>query len=175
MADLAPHDARDVHLLSPNNPTKKVTTTTDGAKERMDVAAEIVGGSFNLGAFTPKVNFSIANTATNTSTDTSILSVTAEGKVDFIGIDGSNSNYEIILKVDGTEIFRIGMSTVGSTLGLTGATGLPLPMWTETANKNFRYHPNEGVDFTTSFEILVKAEGNPLPTVNFLITHRESI
>ncbi len=155
---------------------KFVTVTSDGSKERLDVSATIEGGSFSLGAFTPKVNFSVANTATNASTDTSLLSITGKaGKVDFIGIDGSNANYEIILKVDGTEIFRIGMSTIGSTLGLTGATGLPLPMWTETANKNFRYHPNEGVDFTTSFEILVKAEGTPLPTVNFLITHRESI
>ncbi len=175
MGDTPIHDSRDMHIINPTDPTLKVTTTTDGAKELLDVSAKIIGGSFNLGAFTPKVNFSVANTVTNASTDTSILSVTGEGKVDFIGIDGSNSNYEIILKVDGTEIFRIGMSTVGSTLGLTGATGLPLPMWTETANKNFRYHPNEGVDFTTSFEILVKAEGTPLPTVNFLITHRETI
>jgi len=153
---------------------KIVTVTTDDGKERLDVSAKIVGGSFSLGIFIPMLNFSTANTALNTSTDTSLLSITAAGKIDFIGIAGSNSNYEIILKVDGTEVFRLPATTIGSTLGLTGATGLQLPIWMETANKNFRYHPNEAVDFSTSFEVLAKATGTPTGTVNFLINHRET-
>lgn len=40
MADLAPHDSRDVHLIDPTDPTKKGTYTVDGSKHRLDVATE---------------------------------------------------------------------------------------------------------------------------------------
>jgi len=154
--------------------SKTVTVTTDGAKERLDVSASIVGGTFNLGAFIPDIDFETATpVALNTSTDTSLKSETGHaGKLDFIGIQGNISTYEVILKVDGIEVFRLTMSEVGSTLDLTGTTGLQVPMWTETANKNFRYHPNEGLDFTDSFEILAKAvSGNP--SVTWIVTHRD--
>lgn len=174
---LGDDETKDVCLHdndSTSTDPKPVTTTEDGSKRRLDVSADIVGGTFNLGLFTPKLDFSVANTATNTSTDTSLLSVTASGKLDFIGIDGSNSNYELVFKVDTVEVYRLTMGQIGTTLGLTGATGLQLPIWTETANKNCRYFPNTPVDFATSFEVLVKATGTPSPTVNFIITHRET-
>ena len=154
--------------------SKAVTVTTDGAKERLDVDANVTGG-VTIQAFTPLVDFSVANTALNTSTDTSLFSDAGPnaGKIDFINIDGSNSNYEVVLKVDGVEIFRLSPTTVGTTLGMTGNTGLQTPFWTETANKNFRYHPNQPADFTDSWEILAKATTTPTPTVNWLTTHRD--
>ena len=149
-----------------------VTTTTDGAKERLDVAAKIVGGSFSLSAFAPETDFSVSGTALNTSTDTTLYTQTDVGKVDFIVVVGSNSNYEVVLEVDAVEVFRVKMSEL-ATLGLSNATNVA--MWAETANKNFRYHPNEGVDHLTNWTLKAKATGNPTPTVNWLTNHRTEI
>ena len=171
MPNLPDDQAKNVELVNTAN-DKSVTITTDGAKERLDVSADIVGGSFSLSAFNPETDFSVANTALNTSTDTTLYTETAEGKIDFIVIVGSNSNYEVVLVVDTVEIFRIKMSEL-ATLGLSNATNVA--MWAETANKNFRYHPNEGVDHLTSWSLKAKATGNPTPTVNWLINHREIV
>jgi hypothetical protein len=159
----------NVNICSDND-TKKVTVTTDGAKERLDVAAT-VEGSFQLEAFTPVVNFSSASTALATSpTWTSILSVTDTGKLDFIAIAGSTSTYRVRLTLDSVIIFNVTMSDL-STVGLSNATNVP--MWAETADKNFRYRPSEGVDFVTSF--LVEAQlVSGSPTVSWMIHHRIS-
>jgi len=37
MGDTPIHDSRDMHIINPTDSTKKVTTTTDGAKELLDV------------------------------------------------------------------------------------------------------------------------------------------
>ena len=149
--------------------TKSVTVTTDGSQERLDVQALIDGGTFSLQPFTPTFDYSVADTALNTSTDTSLKLVTDVGKIDFIAIAGSLSTWEVVLKVDGSEVLRIIMSDLGSDLGLANATNVPL--WVETANKHFRFSPKQGVDFTTSFELLAKATSGS-PTVNWLAQYR---
>jgi hypothetical protein len=152
--------------------SKSVTVTTDGAKERLDVAASIEGGSFQLQPFIPLFDFSVADIALNTSTDTSLFSESGHaGKIDFISIAGSISTWEVVIKVDTVEILRIPMSQLGSDLGLSNATNVPL--WVETANKNFRFSPDEGVDFTDNFEVLAKAITGS-PTVNWLVNHRDA-
>jgi hypothetical protein len=92
------------------------------------------------------------------------------GKIDFIAIAGSSSNYEVAIKVDGSEILRINMGNLGSDIGLANATNVPI--WAETANKNFRYSPKQGVDFTDSYQVLAKATTGT-PTVNWLINDRQ--
>ncbi len=95
-----------------NDPTENVTLYDEngnaveliltGGIYRLAVDADITGGNFQLQPFTPKFDFSVASIALNTSTDTSLKSVTSTtGKIDFIAIAGSNSNYEIVLKIDG--------------------------------------------------------------------------
>ena len=162
-----------------NDPTENVTLYDEngnaveliltGGIYRLAVDADITGGNFQLTPFTPVFDFSVADTALNTSTDTSLLLVTDVGKIDFIEIAGNSSNYEFILKIDGNEKIRITMGQLGSDLGLSNATNVPI--WVETANKNFRYSPKQGVDFTTSFEVLAKATTGT-PTVNWLVNHR---
>jgi len=155
--------------LTSSDGVKDITVTTDGAHERLDVDASITGGNFQLVPFTPEFHYSVAGTALNTSTDTTLYTETDIGKIDFICIDGSNANFEVAIKVDGVEILRISMANLG-TLGLSNATNVPI--WAETANKNFRYSPKQGVDFTTSYEVLAKATTTPVPTVNWLINDR---
>ncbi len=64
------------------------------------------------------------------------------------------------------------MADLGSGIGLGNATNVPL--WAETANKNFRYSPKQGGDFTDSFEVLAKATTTPTGTVNWLVNYREA-
>lgn len=147
----------------------KVDVILSSGIYRLAVDAAITDGNFQLVPFTPEFHYSVAGTALNTSTDTSLYSETDVGKIDFVSIGGSNSNFEVVIKVDGVELLRIPMDDLG-TLGLSNATNVPI--WAETANKNFRYSPKQGVDFTTSYEILAKATSNPTPTVNWLINDR---
>jgi hypothetical protein len=165
-----------------NDPTKNVTLydengnqvglILDGSIYRLAVDADITGGNFQLVPFTPEFHYSVAGTALNESTDTSLRSETSTGKIDFVAIVGSNANFEVVIKIDGSEVLRISMADLG-TLGLSNATNVPL--WAETANKNFRYSPKQGVDFTTSYEILAKATSTPTPTVNWLVNDRKQV
>lgn len=153
-----------------NDGDREVSIITDGSEERLAVDSLITGGNFQLQPFTPVFDFDTSDTSLNTSTDTSLKNVTSTtGKIDFIAIVGSQSNYEVVLKVDGSEILRITMSILGADIGLANATNVPL--WVETANKNFRYSPKQGVDFTDSFELLAKATSGT-PTVNWLVNYR---
>lgn len=149
-----------------------VDVILDGSVYRLAVDSNITGGNFQLQPFVPLFDYSVASTATSTGSDTSLHSESGHrGKLDFIAIAGSNSSYEVVIKIDTIEILRIDMGDLGSDLGLANATNVPL--WVETANKNFRFSPDEGVDFTNSFELLVKATASPTPTVNWLINHRD--
>jgi hypothetical protein len=163
-----------------NDPTKNVTLydengnqvelILDGAIWRLAVDALITGGNFQLQPFLPDFHYSIAGTALNTSTDTVLYTESGTGKIDFICVAGSNSNFEIAIDVDGTEVLRIPMSDL-ATLGLSNATNVPI--WAETANKNFRYSPKQGVDFTTEYTLSAKSTTTPVTTVNWLINDRK--
>ena len=77
----------------------------------------------------------------------------------------------IVIEIDGVEVLRIEMGELGSDIGLANATNVPL--WVETANKNFRFSPKQGVDFTDSFEVLAKALTGT-PSVTWLVNYREA-
>ena len=99
-----------------------------------------------------------------------MLSQTSEtGKLDFIAVVGGSSGYKIRLTVDTVEVFDISMTDLG-TLGLSNAINVPI--WAETANKNFRYNPSEPVDYTDSMLIEAQATGSNV-TINYLIQHRD--
>jgi hypothetical protein len=61
------------------------------------------------------------------------------------------------------------MNDLGAGLGLANATNVPL--WVETAGKNFRWHPPTQVGFKTSFSIKAKATGADV-TLKHLILYR---
>ena len=174
MADQPIHDGRDVHIINPLDPTEKVSVITDLSDSDIKRLAVDLGQefSFQLQAFPPKFDFDIAGVTLNTSTDTSLKLVSSTtGKIDFVAIASGTSNYEVVIKIDGVEVLRIKMSELGSDIGLANATNVPL--WVETANKNFRFSPKQGVDFTDSFEILAKALTGT-PSVTWLVNYREA-
>lgn len=157
-------------LTSPDG-TRDVSVITDGSIERLAVNANITGG-VTIKAFTTKFDSEVDTPVVlNTSTDTLLFEVTdTKGKLDFIAINSAtSSNFEIILVIDGVEEARIPMSGL-NTLGLT--TPNNVPMWADTANKNFRYHPSEGDDFLTGFAIKARATTGT-PSVFWGVKHRE--
>ena len=154
-----------------NDGDREVSIITDGSDERLAVDSLITGGNFQLQPFTPVFDYDTSGTALNTSTDTSLKLVSSTiGKIDFIAIVGQLSTYEVVIKVDGSEVLRITMADLGAGIGLANATNVPL--WVETANKNFRYSPKQGVDFTDSFELLAKSTTGT-PNVSWLVNYRE--
>jgi len=153
-----------------------VTTTTDGAKELLDVNVETgnisVTSDDSPTKYQLQSDFDATGVALNTSTDTTIYTYSGDGVLDFVAVTGGNSNFEVTLKMDGTERIRITMAELAA-IGLSNATNVEV--WAETANKNFRYHPHSPLGFATSFTILAKATGAPIPTVTHLVLFREKV
>jgi len=154
-----------------------VTTTTDGAKERLDCNIDgsqvIVSDSESATKYQLRTDFDAVGDLLNQATDNVLYAVTGEtGTLDFVAITGSNSNFEVTIEIDGTERFRITMAEVGA-IGLSNATNVPL--WAETALKNFRYSPNLPVGYTQGFRILAKSVSAQNPTVTHLTMYRQRI
>jgi len=174
MADLPIDDTIDVNITNDAG-NKKVTVTTDASKERLDVDAKLSASdlTFQLSAFTPKLDFDSTGISLNTSTWDTLIDITStEGKIDFIVASSpTSSNYRVRLTVDSVEIFDLAMSDLSS-LGLSNATNTEI--WAETADKNLRYRPNIPVDFTTGFKFEAKAT-SATPTLRHLIMHREIV
>ncbi len=163
-----------------NDPTQNVTiwdddkgvnvnVITDGSIERLAVDANVSGGVI-FQKLIPKTDFD----ANGPSVDgpTTLLSVTATGKLDFISLNGSNSNYSVKIIIDGTDYLDIELSDL-SDLGLTASNATSFPFFTTTASKNFVFHPFQPIDFETSFAIELEDEGNPKPSVSWFISWGE--
>lgn len=154
--------------------TDGITKAEVNTNNRLLVEAQLAAGGDNpifvLQPFTPYVEIDSTGVALNTSTWNTILNITdTGGKLDFIGIAGTLSTYEIRLTVDSVVIFTLSMADL-SAIGLSNATNVE--MWAETADKNFRYHPNVPVDFTDNLKIEVRATTGT-PIVKYLIHYRE--
>lgn len=160
-----------------NAKSKAVTVTTDGAKERLDCNIDgstvTVSDSESATKYQLQTEFDAVGDLLNQATDTVLYAVTGEtGTLDFVAITGSNANFEVTIEIDGTERIRITMAEVGS-IGLSNATNVPL--WSETALKNFRYSPNLPVGYTTGFRILAKSVSAQNPTVTHLTMYRQRV
>ena len=153
--------------------TKVVDVVTDGAIERLAVDVNGENGVV-LEKFFPHIEYE-ADTPVVLSdiTESTLFSVSDVGKLDFIAISGSRSDYVVILEVDAIEVMRISMSQLGSDLGLSAQAGAVLPIYTTTANKNFRMLFAEGADFSTSFAIKVIKTSVQAVEVTWLIKWRD--
>ena len=143
-----------------------VTTTTVGSRTQLDVNSNSDPTTFKL-----KTDFDATGVSVTTSVDVELFAFTGAGVLDFVDITNStSSNYEVIINVDGVERIRITMSELGSDFGITsGGEG---PMWAATANKIFRYRPDGGVGFGTSFSIEAKATTGT-QTLKHFVLYRE--
>lgn len=165
MADL--NDQTQNVSLHDEESDAPVTTTTIGDRTLLDVNAASDPTQYQL-------DTDIETTGTSVSTtDTELYSFTGAGIIDFISVnDSTSSAFEVILNIDGSERFRVSMSDLGNELGLTG-TAIE-PIWTQTANKQFRWKPQNGMGFSTSFSVEGRATTGTR-TLKHLIMFRELI
>ncbi len=174
MADIS-NPTQNVTLFGGDNPAlaKAITSTTDGSKERLDVDsyATIVNNESPT-RYQLKTDYDATGDLLTSAADVELFSYTGDGVIDLICVSNSvSSNYLVAIEIDGTERIRITMNDLGSNLALTSGT---TSFWTETANKNFRYHPNSEVGFSTGFRVLARATGANT-TVTHFVAYRERI
>ena len=148
--------------------SKTATITTDGAKERLDVNTP---GDANPTLYQLNLDYDAIGDTVGT-TDVSLFLFEGQGLIDFVGLTSGSSNYEAIIKVDGVERLRISMGDLGSSLALSNSGDVPI--WADTANKNFRFNPNSGMGFSTSFEILARSTTGT-QTIKHITIYRELV
>ena len=159
----------NVNIANDDN-TKLVDVNTLFGVERLAVDALITGGAFQLQPFVPYTVFDATGVNVTSGAWVTLLSLTTQqGKLDFIACVAGGSGYRVRMTVDAIVSFNISMADLSS-IGLSNATNVP--MWVETAGKNFRYHPKTEVDFTDSLLIEVQATGSDV-TIASLINYRE--
>lgn len=173
MADL---NDRSTNVSIHNESTDDaVTTTTDGSKVRLDTSGTVTienNESPTKYQLKSDVDYTTGSSL-NTSTDTTLVTYSGDGVVSFIAVTNpTTSNFEVAIETDGTERLRLTMSGLGSTLGLTGTSGEPI--WTQTANKQFRYHPTPELGFSTSFTVKAKATVSTT-TVYHMVLYKERV
>lgn len=133
--------------------TKTVSLMTDGSLERLAVNA-LISNNESPTKYQLRADYDATGDSVG-GTDVVLYTFTGAGVIDFIGVTNAvSSNYEVALFIDGTERFRISMSDLGTNLGLTAAG---VPIWADTANKNFRYVPPTEIGFTTSFQVKARS------------------
>ena len=150
-----------------------VTTTTDGAKERLDCNMDgsqvVVTSDESLTKFQLKTDYDAIGVALNTSTDITLYTYTGAGVIDLIAVNSATSSaWEVTIIIDGTERIRITMTDLGSALGLTNSD---FDIVAETANKQFRYRPRS-IGFTAGFTVKAKAV-TATPTVRHMVLFRD--
>jgi hypothetical protein len=155
--------------------SKSVTVTTDGPKERLDVNANIEG-SVTISTTQPRWDYSVSTIPLTDGVDTSVFLIPATtiGFIDFVQIICKNSNFSVILIIDGTEELRISMSDLGS-IGLLSSNSTGIPLYAASASKIFSLHPFQPFNFQSSFELQVVASSSGNNVDGYMITWREQI
>jgi len=167
--DVSLHD--DTSTAADPKPISSDLDPGDGKRKLYVFANATISGDESPTKYQQRIDFESTTPVTVTNAgDTSIFLFTGIGLLDFVSLQGSRSGYEFVLKVDGVEQVRISMDNLND-IGLTTPSNVPI--WVETADKNFRYHPFGSAGFSTSFEILAKATGAADVELNHLITYRE--
>lgn len=169
MADIT-NPTTNATIFGGDNPAlaKAITSTTDGSKERLDVDAYISSDDsptkYTLGTSYDTTGVSVS------TTDVTLFEYTSgAGVIDFIATSAGNSTYEIAIYTDTVQRFRMTMGELGSDLAVANATNVPL--WVETANKNFRWNPPTQVGFEGSFKIVARSTTGT-NTIKYLVMYR---
>ena len=163
----------NVNIANDDN-SKLVSVITDGAYERL--AVDVIGSvsidyDESPTRYQLKSNYNATGTSVASSTDTILYTFTGAGVIDLVAVNClTSANWGVDIIIDGTSRFRISMSDLGSNLGLTS---VGFDVVAETANKQFRWHPQQ-IGFTTSFAVKAYATGTTV-TLNHLIMFRERI
>ena len=158
----------NVTIFGGDNSAKAVTSTTVGAKELLDVNA-----SSDPTQYSPEFDYDITGDVVTSAADATLFTFSGAGVIDMIAVSSAvSSSWSIIVDIDGVEKFRISMTDLGSTLGLTGSAQDLI--FAATANKQFRWLPKGAAGFTTSFSVKARATGADV-TLYHLVNYRELV
>jgi len=133
----------------------KVAVVADGSIFRLGVDAKITGGVVPQRS-SPKFDFQTTPIVVADTVEVSLKSVTGKGALDFFTFTASKSDWEFIIKIDGSEELRISSEDM-SDLSLESSNATTIPLFASNADKTFTLHPNVGMDFKTSFDLRFKA------------------
>jgi len=151
MADIKDY-TRNVSIFD-DTANSPVSTTLVGSKRLLDVNA-----SADPTQYSPEFDYDTTGDVVTSGADATLFTFSGAGVIDMIAVTcATSSSWSIIVDIDGVEKFRISMTELGSTLGLTGATQNLI--YTATANKQFRWLPRGAAGFTTSFSVKARATG----------------
>ena len=147
--------------------TKAVDVVTDtGGKNRLcmdGIVTATISNDESPTRYQLKTDYDVVGDTLTSAADTTLYSYTGQGILDFLSISGAGSGYQAVIVIDGTERFRASMLELGTDLALTGDSA---PLWTDIANKNFRFYPRQPLGFATGFAIKARATGS-----NILVKH----
>ena len=153
--------------IYPEGSTSPITSTTDGAKERLDVSAAIDYDESPT-KYQLRTHKDTSGTVVTTS-DTELFTFSGQGVIDLVAANSAtSSNWGVVIIIDTVERLRITMSELGSDLGLTDSN---FDIVSQTANKQFRWKPTQ-IGFSTSFTIKAFATTGTV-TLPHLILFRE--
>lgn len=154
-------------------PVDVITDMSAVNRLAVDVAGDItIVNNESPTKYQLRTDYDATGDSVGTGADVTLYSFTGSGVIDFIGvIDATSSNYEVAIVIDGTERLRISMSALGNDLGMAAAG---IPLYTEVANKAFRYVPVE-VGFTTGFSVKAKALVSGTRTLRHVVLFREKV
>ena len=163
---------RNTHLHTGTGEGTAVTGTTVGPKHRLDVDASITG-EVTISSSVPRWDWSSTSTGLTNGADTTVLSITGTGFIDFIQVVCSKSTFESIITIDGSEELRIHQDDL-SDIGLLSSNSTGIPIYAASAQKIFSVHPNQPFHFSTSFLLEINATGNT-NLDGYMITWREQV
>jgi len=121
--------------------------------------------------YTPKLAQTITK-VTLTSTDQSILSITGEGRVDFINFRFSKDEVELSVWVDGVEAYRVDLEIIEEDHKLKSDEEDISFSHPIASGKTYQEIWNEAVDFSTSFEVKAKKTSSNPKMLSALIRYR---
>lgn len=150
-----------------------VSVVQDGTLYRLAIDGDVtISGDESPTLYQDRLHIDTPGQTITSTADTVLYTFSGSpGLLEFIATACGNSNYEVALIIDSSEVWRIQMAQL-SDVGLSNATNVP--MWAENADKNFRYRPFSGSGFSTNFSIVARSTG-PTLTLAHLVLFREKV
>lgn len=115
------------------------------------------------------------STITLSGTDTSLLSISGNGQVDFMSFRFSNNGVEVAVFVDGVEAYRTTLDDLKSEHRMDDGREIGDYISVEDGGKIFREAFPQPIDFSSSFELKAQKTGSKASMLAGLIRYRLAV
>lgn len=165
-----------IRKLSPASADQ--TDFENNFKSSANAAVQAMPVSANVTVSTERFRPAMAQTTTEvslTNTYQTIMSITGNGKVDFVNLRFSKKNVELAVWVNGAESYILDLEELKSDHKLDDGVDEGHSVGVQESGKTFNEAFFPPVDFTSSFEIRAKKTGSNPKFVSGIIKHRIKI